>query len=36
MDSQIRTTAKQAIDSIQEVARIKNEEKLKKAGLIPK
>jgi hypothetical protein len=36
MDAGIRSTAKQAMDSIQEVARIKNEETMKKAGLIPK
>jgi len=33
MDSQIRTTAKSAIDSIAEIVRIKNEQKLKEAGL---
>jgi len=36
MDVTIRTDAKRAIDSIREVQRIKNEEAMKKAGLIPK
>ena len=36
MDSKIRGSAKLAIDSVREVQRIKNEEAMKKAGVIPK
>ena len=35
MDSDVRTRAKKAIDSIREVQRIKDEEAMKKAGVIP-
>ncbi|MEN8150895.1 MAG: hypothetical protein ABFS86_13820 [Planctomycetota bacterium] len=36
MDAGLRTKAKEAIDAIREVQRIKDEEALKKAGLVPK
>jgi len=36
MDVDLRTKAKEAIDSIRDVVRIKNEQKLREAGMLPK